>query len=203
MVDHAAVSAPATPVIDRLKATGTWNPNWDPCADLDPEWTERFLAMGMMPIARGVLDPKTWEFIAIAVDASCTHLYGPGVRRHIAKALDLGATRDEILGVLQAVSVLGIHSMSLGTPILVEELARRADGAAAPAHPAEWKPLRIAQRSTTTTSLATGLQETTLHFADDSLLPENQDEPPSSTPARAGTRRHAVDRARLLGLIVA
>jgi alkylhydroperoxidase/carboxymuconolactone decarboxylase family protein YurZ len=124
--NDAAPAQPPTPVIDRLKATGNWNPNWDPFAELDPEWTEKFMAMGMTPMARGVLDPKTWEFIAIAVDAACTHMYAPGVRRHIRAALDLGATREEILAVLQSVSVLGIHSMSLGAPILVEELARRA-----------------------------------------------------------------------------
>ena len=130
----AAVPTPkATPVIDRLKATGNWNPSWDPFADLDPAWTEKFVDMGMTPVARAILDPKTWELIAIAVDASCTHLYGPGVRRHIAKALELGATPEEILAVLQAVSVLGIHSMSLGAPILVEEVARRSPSAVAPA----------------------------------------------------------------------
>lgn len=79
--------------------------------------------MGVMP--HSVLDPKTLEFLAIAVDASCTHMYAPGVRRHIRKALELGATREEITAVLQAVSVLGIHSMSLGAPILLEELAAR------------------------------------------------------------------------------
>ena len=63
------------------------------------------------------------EFPAIAVDASCTHMYAPGTRRHIRKALELGATRAEIAAVLQAVSVLGIHSASLGMPMLLEELA--------------------------------------------------------------------------------
>ena len=48
---------------------------------------------------------------------------GPGVRRHIRKALELGATKQEITAVLQCVSVLGIHTMSLGAPILLEELA--------------------------------------------------------------------------------
>ena len=81
--------------------------------------------MGVAPLVRGVLDQKTWELIAIAVDASCTHMYAPGVRRHIRGALAAGATKEEILAVLQAVSVLGIHSMSLGAPILVEELAAR------------------------------------------------------------------------------
>ena len=126
-----AATRPATPIIDRLKATGNWNPNWDPFADLDPEWSERFMAMGMTPMARGILDPKTWEFIAIAVDASCTHMYAPGVRRHIRKALELGATKEEIMAVLEAVAVLGIHSMSLGAPILLEELARKASTAPA------------------------------------------------------------------------
>ena len=47
----------------------------------------------------------------------------PGVRRHIRKALELGATKQEITAVLQCVSVLGIHTMSLGAPILLEEVA--------------------------------------------------------------------------------
>ena len=113
---------PATPFCDRLRATGNWNPLWDPFAELDPAWTEKFMAMGLSPMLSGVLDAKTIEFIAIAVDASCTHMYAPGVRRHIRKALELGATKEEIAAVLQLVSVLGIHTMSLGAPILLEEL---------------------------------------------------------------------------------
>lgn len=113
----------ATPVTDRLRATGNFNPAWKEMAELDPVWLEKFLDMGIKPMVSGVLDPKTLEFLAIAVDASCTHLYAPGVRRHIRKALELGATREEILAVLQCVAVLGIHSCALGVPILVEELA--------------------------------------------------------------------------------
>jgi alkylhydroperoxidase/carboxymuconolactone decarboxylase family protein YurZ len=113
----------ATPICDALRASGNWNPNWDPFAKLDPAWTEQFMAMGMAPMISGVLDAKTIEFIAIAVDASCTHLYAPGVRRHIGKALELGATKEEITAVLQCVSVLGIHTMSLAAPILIEEAA--------------------------------------------------------------------------------
>ena len=113
----------STPLCDQLRSTKQWNPNWTPFAELDPDWTERFMAMALKPILSGVLDAKTIEFLAIAVDASCTHLYAPGVRRHIRKALELGATPEEITAVLQLTSVLGIHSMSLGAPILQEELA--------------------------------------------------------------------------------
>jgi alkylhydroperoxidase/carboxymuconolactone decarboxylase family protein YurZ len=115
-----------TPVCDAMRAKGDWNTAWDQFAALDPVWTERFMAMASTPIARGVLDPKVYEFLAIAVDASCTHMYAPGVRRHIRKALELGATKEEVLAVLQCVSVLGIHSCSLGVPILVEEMTAAA-----------------------------------------------------------------------------
>ena len=115
----------ATPVTDRLRSTGNFNPAWKEMAELDPVWVEKFLDMAMKPVATGVLDPKVYEFLAIAVDASCTHLYAPGVRRHIRKALDLGATKEEIMAVLECVAVLGIHSCALGVPILVEELAAR------------------------------------------------------------------------------
>jgi len=116
-------SPAATPICDRMKAIGEWNPNWDPFYEVDPVWTEKFMAAGVSPMLAGVLDQKTVEFIAIAVDASCTHMYAPGVRRHIRKALQLGATKQEIAAVLQLTSVLGIHTMSLGAPILLEELA--------------------------------------------------------------------------------
>ncbi|MEX3968409.1 carboxymuconolactone decarboxylase family protein [Paraburkholderia sp. EG286B] len=117
------VNRSATPVCDQLRATGNWNPAWDAIAELDPVWAEKFMTMGAHTMMSGVLEPKVLEFLAIAVDASCTHMYAPGTRRHIRKALELGATKEEIAAVLQAVSVLGIHSSSLGAPILLEELA--------------------------------------------------------------------------------
>jgi alkylhydroperoxidase/carboxymuconolactone decarboxylase family protein YurZ len=114
-----------TPISDAMKADGSWNSAWDDAAALDPGWMEDFLRMGTSAWQKNVLDPKTLEFIAIAVDASCTHMYAPGTRRHIARALDLGATPAEILSVLQAVAVLGIHSVALGAPMLVEEMKMR------------------------------------------------------------------------------
>jgi alkylhydroperoxidase/carboxymuconolactone decarboxylase family protein YurZ len=111
----------ATPASDHLRAVGNWNPAWDPLAELDAAYVEKFLAMAAHAMRKGVLDPLTIEFIAIAVDASCTHLYAPGVRRHIRKALELGATKEQVMTVLELVSVLGIHSVALGAPLLIEE----------------------------------------------------------------------------------
>lgn len=117
------MSSSPTPICDHLRAAGEWNAAWEPFYEVDPVWTEKFMAMGMHPKLSNVIAPKVWEFIAIAVDASCTHMYAPGTRRHIRKALELGATKEEVAAVLQGVSVLGIHTSSLGMPILLEELA--------------------------------------------------------------------------------
>lgn len=116
----------------RPGATGNWNPDWEPFARLDPAWTEKVVAMSIAPAISGALDAKTIELIGIALDASCTHMYAPGVRRHIKRALKAGATREEIVAVLQLVTMQGLHSMCLAAPILLEELARIPSRAATP-----------------------------------------------------------------------
>ena len=106
----------------RKQASGNWNPDWEPFAKLDPEWTEKVIAMAITPTVGGTLDAKTIELIGVALDASCTHMYTPGVRRHIQRALNAGATKEEITAVLQLASLQGLHSMCVGAPILLEEL---------------------------------------------------------------------------------
>ena len=81
-----------------------------------------------MPWKHGTLPPKIKELIYVAIDASTTHLYNPGTRIHIANALKQGATRDEVMEVLEIVSVLGIHTMSTGLPILIDELRKSGRG---------------------------------------------------------------------------
>jgi alkylhydroperoxidase/carboxymuconolactone decarboxylase family protein YurZ len=122
-VPRAADTIP-TPVIDQLKASGVFNQAWDAIYELDPRWLEEFLAMGA-DMYSGVLRTKLVELMAIAVDASCTHLYTPGIRRHIQGALAQGATIEEIMDVLKLCGALGVDACELGTPILAQELANR------------------------------------------------------------------------------
>jgi len=91
----------ATPACDHMKAIGQWNVAWDPFYELDPEWTEAFMATGVGIYAAGVLSPKDVELLSIAFDASFTHMYAPGTRRHIHNALKAGATTEEIMEVLK------------------------------------------------------------------------------------------------------
>ncbi len=104
------------------QASGNWHPDWEPFAKLDPAFTERMVGMTMAPAVSGALDAKTIEFIGIALAAAPAQLYVPGIRRHVRRALDLGATKEEITAVLQCASLQGFHSLCVGAPILREEL---------------------------------------------------------------------------------
>lgn len=109
------------PAIEAQRATGDWNPFWSTLEELDPEYLDAFLKFRSIP-QNGPLDQKTKELIFIAINVATTHLWSAGVRRHMANALKAGATRDEILEVIQLTSIMGIHSVNLGVPILLEEL---------------------------------------------------------------------------------
>jgi alkylhydroperoxidase/carboxymuconolactone decarboxylase family protein YurZ len=127
----AGLSAPRdfddvpTPSCDKMRAAGQWNDAWDPFVDLDPVWTDEFMATGVALYESGVMSPKVVELISIAFDASYTHMYAPGTRRHIKSALKLGATISEIMDVLKICVVQGVQACNMGIPILEEELRQR------------------------------------------------------------------------------
>jgi alkylhydroperoxidase/carboxymuconolactone decarboxylase family protein YurZ len=120
-----ALPSVATPAVDKMKAIGQWNAAWDPFLALDPAWTDAFMAMGAGIYGSGVLPPKEVELLSIAFDASFTHMYAPGTRRHIQNALKAGAAIEEIFEVLKICVGQGVQAINLGVPILEEELAAR------------------------------------------------------------------------------
>ena len=93
--------------------------------EADPEFLARFTELAEVPRRSTVLDPKVKELVCLAVDAAATHMYAPGIREHARRAIDLGATREELLEVLQLTSTLGIHATTVGVPVLVEALGER------------------------------------------------------------------------------
>ena len=113
--------APPTPQCDAHIARGDWNPLWDQLRELDPEFMEAYLAFRSVPQRNGPLPQKYKELILVAINAATTHLYGPGVRRHMRNALKAGATREELLEAIQLTTVMGIHACNLAIPILMEE----------------------------------------------------------------------------------
>lgn len=113
----------ATPAVDAMKAIGQWNVAWDPLLAIDPSWTDASMAMGAGIYGGGVFSAKETELLSIAFDASFTHMYAPGTRRHLRKALEAGASLEEIFEVLKICVAQGVQSCNLGIPILEEELA--------------------------------------------------------------------------------
>lgn len=125
----AALPAPPpgpTPACDAMKKLGQWNQAWDPFFALDPAWTDAFMATGAGIYAGGVFTAKETELLSIAFDASFTHMYAPGTRRHIRNALAAGASVAEIMEVLKLCVAQGVAASNLALPILAEELAHPA-----------------------------------------------------------------------------
>ncbi|HKV54781.1 MAG TPA: carboxymuconolactone decarboxylase family protein [Candidatus Binataceae bacterium] len=111
-----------TPICDKVREVGQWNDAWDPFVELDPAWTDQFMAAGIPVFVGGVFSPKLVELLSIALDASVTHMYPPGTRRHIRAALALGATIEEIMEVLKLCVINGSSALNLGVSILEDEL---------------------------------------------------------------------------------
>ena len=123
-VKPSGAPKPETPACDAMRAIGQWNTAWDPFYELSPAWTDKFFALGAAIYKSGLFTPRFMELISIAFDASITHMYAPGTRRHIKGALKAGATPEEIMTVLQICVSMGVEACAKGVPILAEELER-------------------------------------------------------------------------------
>lgn len=126
----AALQAPLTPRQERIKTDfsrdrGYWSERWETLLRLDADFFEGYCGYSSHPWKTGSLAPKERELMYIAIDASTTHLYDPGLRVHYRNALRYGATMQEILEVLKLTSLIGIQSCTIGAAILQEQLARR------------------------------------------------------------------------------
>jgi len=102
---------------------GYWSDEMENILKLDPEYFEAFTAYEDTPWKIGVLKPKVKELIYIAVHAVMVTLNEPELKCHIGKAMDYGATREDIIAVFEMVSCLGVHSITAGVPILKEAMA--------------------------------------------------------------------------------
>ncbi|KAJ9601969.1 hypothetical protein H2200_013528 [Cladophialophora chaetospira] len=97
-----------------------WDESWDSIAKLSPELFQASVDLIAVPKKKRHLSPKIQQLMSIAVDAAATHLYVPGVRKHIDAALKEGATPAEIIEVIELTGTLGIHACNIGIPLLVE-----------------------------------------------------------------------------------
>jgi alkylhydroperoxidase/carboxymuconolactone decarboxylase family protein YurZ len=106
-----------------VEERGYWPESLDVLLEHDPGYLEQVIRFTGHPWRHGVLEPKVKELILLVVDSAATHRNAAGAREHARRALELGATPQEVLEVLELTTTIGIHSCSYGVPILLEELA--------------------------------------------------------------------------------
>ncbi|MEO6512134.1 MAG: carboxymuconolactone decarboxylase family protein [Nocardioides sp.] len=92
---------------------------------LDPEFLATYERMADVPRRGGHLSDKMRAFVGLVVDANVTHLDTDGMRAHIREALAAGATREELMEVLECSATVSVHAMNVGVPVLVEVLGER------------------------------------------------------------------------------
>lgn len=115
---------------DRSRGEDTATPAYlasqlDQLQDADPDYLEAYLDLAEHPWEEGPLEPKIKEFVLLAVSSATTALHRPAVREHVGRALDRGATFEEVLEVLELSSILGMHSATVGYPVLLETVENR------------------------------------------------------------------------------
>jgi alkylhydroperoxidase/carboxymuconolactone decarboxylase family protein YurZ len=76
---------------------------------LSPEAFEAFVAFVSVPWRGGALPAPVKELICMAVDATPTHRYRPGVRLHLANAVDLGVGRAAVIEALTIAAAAPLH----------------------------------------------------------------------------------------------
>jgi alkylhydroperoxidase/carboxymuconolactone decarboxylase family protein YurZ len=110
-----------------VEAHGYWD---EPRAEMlrrDPEFFRSYLDLSTVAERSGALEPKIRELVRVALAGAATHLFVPGLQRSIARAVQFGATDDELMEVFELTATLGIHAANAGVPILLEVLAETGD----------------------------------------------------------------------------
>lgn len=104
-----------------------WSETWQNILALDLAYFTAYVGLRQVPIQKQKLSRKIQELVMLAVDASCTHLFQPGIELHTAAAIKAGATKEEIMETLELASVLGVHAVNVGVPLLEEVLAEKGE----------------------------------------------------------------------------
>ena len=121
----ALTAAQADVKSELIELRGWWNEGWVPLLHADPEFllaTHRLLATRDEP-----LYPTFRELVYMALDVSTAHLYPPGARAHMRNAIGMGATREQIMEVLELTALVGYRSLLLLVGALDAADATRAE----------------------------------------------------------------------------
>lgn len=112
---------------DFEKRRGYWTDWLEELLNHSPEFFDAFLRFTSAPWNSNALTPRVKELVYIAIDAAITHLYQPGLRKHMGDALGHGATSQEIIETLKLASCIGLLSTTVSAPFLLQSLQARGE----------------------------------------------------------------------------
>lgn len=122
--DRAAIQA------EFERERGYWRPWAATVLREHPALLRAYARYAGHPARHGPLSERQIELIYIALDASASHLFEPGLRTHMARALQLGVRPAEVFDVLHLVAAQGLDGVTQAAALLAEEcgLADGGDG---------------------------------------------------------------------------
>jgi alkylhydroperoxidase/carboxymuconolactone decarboxylase family protein YurZ len=115
---------PETLRADFERTHGYWTQALDDLLRADPHYFAAYARLHAVPFRTNQLARPDRELISIAINAAATHMNEAAARLHIDNALRLGVPHEQIIEACQLASVLGTHTMSIGVPVLLDEMER-------------------------------------------------------------------------------
>ena len=103
----------------QLVAKLGFRPAWlDLALRASPKFVRNYVALSHATGTTGALDPKSRAFIFLAIYSSPALNRPEQIREHSRRAIELGATTEELLDIVQLASGIGVHAMMTGVPPL-------------------------------------------------------------------------------------
>ncbi len=94
-----------------LRERGYWRHWNEVLLELRPSFLVSYADYAGYPASKGLLSERMVELVYVALDASATHLFSSGLKLHMQKALDCGASDADILDVLVLVCLQAAGSV--------------------------------------------------------------------------------------------
>lgn len=105
---------------DFIRQRGYWRPWTETLLQEHPRLVKAYARYAGHPAAHGPLSERQIELIYIALDTSGSHLFEPGLRTHMARALAVGVRPAEVFETLHLVAAQGLDGVTQGAALLAE-----------------------------------------------------------------------------------
>lgn len=109
---------------------GYWRPWTETMLQVSPGFVRQYACYAGHPARTGALTERMVELIYVGLDASSPHLFESGLSTHMQRAIEEGATHNDIVDVLHLVAVQGLVSVCQASDILAELAFGDADAPA-------------------------------------------------------------------------